>query len=198
MKELNISFTKLGEEECESCLCYGKHEHDNPLQCTICKDWRIHNEKAMKSRREYQKDVTTDHTEDEAYFAPGVKTSVFTRRLVVFHETFAPLGGGKKKPVGVVWHEGIAGRNAEDVMSSYHKAMNSTHCRDVNNFIFWADNCTAQNKNWTLYTGLVSMVNSEAGPRTVTIKYFEKGHTFMAADSFHAQVEKGLRKKNNV
>jgi len=27
--KMNISFAKLGEEECELCLLYDKHEHDN-------------------------------------------------------------------------------------------------------------------------------------------------------------------------
>ena len=30
---------------------------------------------------------------------------------------------------------------------------------------------------------------------TITLKYFEKRHTFMAADNFHHQVEEGIRKR---
>ena len=81
---------------------------------------------------------------------PGVKTSVFTRRLVRFHETFAPLGGKRagrdKQPIGVVWHEAIAGRQAEDVMSTYDKVIQDRAYRDCENFTFWVDNCAAQNK----------------------------------------------------
>ena len=43
---------------------------------------------------------------------PGVKTCVFIQRLVLFHETFAPLGGKnakKNRPTGLIWHEGISG-----------------------------------------------------------------------------------------
>ena len=32
---------------------------------------------------------------------PGLKTAIFCQRLVVFHQTFAPLGG-KGKSVGVI------------------------------------------------------------------------------------------------
>ena len=38
----------------------------------------------------------------------------------------------------------------------------------------------------------------EDTPVTITLKYFEAGHTFMAADSFHALVEKQFRKKKNI
>ena len=73
--------------------------------------------------------------------------------------TFVPLGGisqGLGKPVGIIWHEAIMGRADEDVTSSYIKFI----MRDAKKFLFWVDNCSAQNKNWTLYTALCYVVNS--------------------------------------
>ena len=32
--------------------------------------------------------------------------------------------------------------------------------------------------------------DADSTPQDITLKYFEAGHTFMAADSFHARVEK--------
>ena len=75
--------------------------------------------------------------------------------------------------------------------------MHVAHC-DKDHFNIWADNCTAQNKNWWLYTALVSEVNHLAGPLSITIKYFEPGHTFMSADSFHHQIELLMKKKKRV
>ena len=44
----------------------------------------------------------------------GAKAALFTERLIVFHETFAPLGGeSSEKPFGAMWYEGITGRSAE-------------------------------------------------------------------------------------
>ena len=118
---------------------------------------------------------------------------------MLFHETFAPLGGNRRgKAVGVVWNEAVRGRNAEDVASSYVKAMKLPKYRDYKNFVFWTDNCGAQNKNWIIFTAMVGEVNQPGGPESITFKYLEKGHTFMSADAFHAQVEKGMRKKKNV
>ena len=89
------------------------------------------------AKKTYQ-DFDGQHGEEVAVFSvdmqkvmmpllPGVITCVFTRRLAVFHETFAPLGGraseNNKDPVGVVWHEGITGRHAEDVMNAYDKVI---------------------------------------------------------------------------
>lgn len=67
---------------------------------------------------------------------------------------------------------------------------------DCKLLVFWRDNCTGQNKNWTPYTGLVSEANQPGILETMTIKYFEKSHTFTAADAFHAQIERGMWAKN--
>ena len=43
------------------------------------------------------------------------------------------------------------------------------------------------------------MLNVNGCPESITIKYFEKGHTlFMSADSFHHQIKKEMRSKKNV
>ena len=204
VKSLNISFVKLGEEECELCELHSNHlkeehptenitmEDDEPVckkkkgnekrvvdGCVVCSTLSKHTETSNRSREEYKHDkerkvqdnevvVSTDM--QKAFMHPrmtGLKTAVFCQRLVVFHQTFAPLGG-KGKSVGVIWHEGIRGRDAKDVASTFIKFMHDVAHRDKDHFIIWADNCTAQNKNWWLYTTLVSEVNRLAGPLSIT------------------------------
>ena len=62
----------------------------------------------------------------------------------------------------------------------------------------WFDNCPGQGKNWTFFCALVTEVNNHPTLEYITIKYFEKGHTFMSADSFHHEVEKAMRKKKKL
>ena len=100
-------------------------------------------------------------------------------------------------PIGVIWNESIMGRSAEDVASSYVAFIR--HFRDSETFVFWADNFSGQNKNWFMYTALVNEVqNRLTKTKTIIIKYFEPGHTFMSADSFHHKVEKAIRQKRRV
>ena len=73
---------------------------------------------------------------------------------------------------------------ATDVTPAYIKCINM--CGKPNVTI-WADNCAGQNKNWLLFSALAWCVNAEWGPHSVTLKYLEKGHTFMKADSIHAK-----------
>ena len=93
---------------------------------------------------------------------PGFKVVVFCKRIVVLSETFTPVGGsknGKDKATDVLWHEGIRGRSAADVASTFVIFIRKN--RDTKDFIFWLDNCPAQNENWYLYTALLNEVNSE-------------------------------------
>jgi len=121
-----------------------------------------------------------------------VKSAVFTRRLVVFHETFAPLLT-LNNTISVVWHEGITGRSTDDIASNFISAMKAE--RDISHFTFWLDNCGAQNKNWTIFTAIVTYVNTTLGPESVNFKYFITGHTFMSADAFHSKVELSMKHK---
>ena len=128
---------------------------------------------------------------------PGLKSAIFCRRLLAFHQTFAPLGK-RGKPVRVIWHEGDRGRDAKDVASGFIKFMRDVEQHDKDHFTIWADNCSAQNKNWWLFTALIAEVNRPEGPNSITIKYFEPGHTFMSCDSFHHQVELKMKKQKRV
>ena len=237
LKKMNISFSKLGEEECEQCVEYGVHikrdEYEkgqskivnslltsivNQVECdvdgcTICAEYRDHQQKQNIARFEYKKDLNLyKPTNGEIVAAvdmqkvimlprmPGIKKAIFTKRLTTFHMTFAPLGGRGRdgKPIGIIWNESISGRHDEDVTSTYIKYI--TDCmRNRTQVTIWADNCSAQNKNWTLFTALVQLVNDESKIcEKVTIKYFEPGHTWMAADSFHRSVEQVMKRRKTV
>ena len=187
MGKMNISFAKLGEESCEKCM---EHVHPNVkmqkttisvIQLLNMENVFIHSfvRNANSAGDEYKKDNEGDP--DKAYYSvdmqkvmmlprlPGIKTAIFTKRMVCFHETFAPLGSFKaeNRPFGIVWNEAIiSGRCAGDVASAFNCFL--TVKRDVKHFVLWADNCGAQNRNWALYTPLCAAVNPVDGLRGVT------------------------------
>lgn len=98
------------------------------------------------------------------------------------------------KPIGVLWDEAIKGRAAEDVASTFVAFIRNF--RDCEKFVFQADNCSGQNKNWFLYTALVNEANRlNGGVKEIILNYFEPGHTLMSADSFHHKVEQAMEKK---
>ncbi|KAK5639423.1 hypothetical protein RI129_011915 [Pyrocoelia pectoralis] len=126
------------------------------------------------------------------------KSAIFTHRLTVYNESFVQIGKKQKKskPFAALWHDAILGRNNEEIISTFHNFFLSK--RDVSHITLWLDNCTAENKNWALFSFLVYIVNSEEiCADIIEIKYFEPGHTFMAADSFHHKVELSMKRMGN-
>lgn len=60
VKELNISFTKLGEEECEHCLQHDVHIKEDhqadamtTTECQECRQWEDHKGRAESARIRY-------------------------------------------------------------------------------------------------------------------------------------------------
>lgn len=127
------------------------------------------------------------------------KEVIFCPRLIAFNESFVPIGDNNNtvKPLAVVWHEAISGRKKEDIISTFYKYFLSNS--KVKKFTMFLDNCSAQNKNWTLFGFLVHLINSNViEAEFIEFFYFEPGHTFMSADFFHHQVEQSLKSMKKV
>lgn len=167
--------------------------------CDICKKYDLHKTRYTVARKQYNEDSNKKWTNDFEIYSVDmqkvlilpkmtIKNSFFVSRLVAFHETFANLQAAHENKC-VLWHEAISGRNGPDVVSAFYNVLKRLN-NETKHVIFWTDNCTAQNKNWTLFTACVLFVNKEWGPETITFKYFEPGHSFMKADSVHGLIGK--------
>lgn len=221
VKKCNICFTKLGHEECEVCEKFFIHNPEYKEQrhrnCQECRDYERHREKYTSAREAYKKDVEKQNnantTTETAYFAADLekvimlprinefKIVMFCPRVIVFNESFVPIGDKKNndslQTFAAIWHEAIAGRKMSDIISCFRAFLQAN--RDLKNLVIWLDNCAAQNKNWTLYSYLLHLVNSvEVSYVTITLKYLEVGHTHMAADEFHHQVELSMKRKKHI
>jgi hypothetical protein len=206
-KKLNISFTKLGEEECEVCSVHDMHKKDLPecLDCEICKKIGEHQRKFREARESYCKDKASKSMAYAVDLQKVVvlpimdqfKTAIFTPRLVTFNETFAHLGGATavNPNITALWHEATSGQNAPDIASAFWNFFIQVNCSLP--IVLWLDNCSAQNKNWTFFTMLVQAIHF-FNFESITLKFFEPGHTFMAADSVHAAIEKQMKKKKSI
>ena len=169
-------------------------------QCAECIDYAKHKVRYAQACIEYQKPIPEEVvclTADvqRAIVLPKltINKHVFVRRLVTFNETFASKTPGKPNYC-ILWHETIASRKARDVASAFLQLIRQ--CNEDHIWL-WADNCSRQNKNWYLFTGLAECVNTW-GPETITIKYLEKGHTYVAAEAIHGNIRKLFRKTSAV
>ena len=184
----------------------------NGSDCDVCKRQEGHLERAKIIRKTYKSDVEKNKDRNQHYFSMDmqkiimlphlpVKTALFTRRILMINQAIAPVGGiksGDGRPRAFLWHEGIRGRKDEDVASVVVKFPASTTVREYNDVTIWCDNCSGQNINRTLFSSIVHFLanrESDCMLNTVTLKFFEKGHTFMSADSFHHAVDNQIRIK---
>ena len=116
VKEKNMSFALLGQEECEESKEFLEHKkihksEDDIDECKRCEINKKHLMMRNKARAAYKQDVDLSLQNDniETYYGSidlqkvimlprmhGVKTCAFTRRIIAFNETFAELGKAKK------------------------------------------------------------------------------------------------------
>ena len=127
--------------------------------CDTCKWWREHAIQAKTMRTEYQKDKEKINEDGKMFFTrdlekvimlprlPVLKKSIFTKRI--FYSM-----SSKGLQDTVLWHEGIKGRN-EDICSALCKLLYHPKCKECIDFVIQFDNCCAQSKNESLYSGMI-------------------------------------------
>ena len=206
---MKISITELGNEAYETCEEYKMHSKQCSCNFICDMDGKLigyisHKRNAKRTRRVYTKDkedvrkidtlkVTADLR--KIILLPRMvqfKSSIFTPRLVVFNETMSQLGK-HGTDTAVIWHEAFADSKDEDIASAFYTWINIL--RDVKALTIGMDNCTGQNKNWTFYSILFSVVNDQSiDVDEIILKCFVVGHTFMASDSAYGRIEKEMRK----
>ena len=175
----------------------------NMPACLDCGKYSLHQKYVVTSRNAYRADKVEAMPESTGIYSVDMqkvlllpvmrgKEYIFFSRLVCFNETFASLRNGID--TCILWHEAIAGRLGSDVASSFLRFMIESRER-IQDFVFWADNCAPQNKNWILFSAFLQIVNSEHGPASITMKYLEPGHTFMKADSVHGCIGRKLKEE---
>ena len=206
----NIAFTKLANEQCEQCEEFELHKKncDCEFECKQYQTYIADKRRYTKARIAYQSDAEKPNNTSEPIVSADLqkviliprmdqfKRSIFTSRLCVYNETFTAIGTHTKRPKDktIVWHEAIAGRRDEDVTSAFHKFLLTY--RDAQILTLWMDNCSAQNKNYTIFTMIRQvMASGTINAREVNLNFFEPGHSFMSADATHSKLEKSLKQK---
>lgn len=176
VKKLNISFTRLSAEECSMCKTLALSHvkvagtRDCVPDCDACIRQGQRDQLKAEAWATYKSDVsevkqnTIVRSVDLQKVImlptlPGVKSVCFTRRIVAFHETFVPVDKYKTETptFSCIWHEGISFSKAEDIASTFVHALRQD--RDKVTIIYFSDNCSAQNKNWYLFSELANTIN---------------------------------------
>ena len=84
---------------------------------------------------------------------PGMKSAIFTRRIILFNETFPPLG--HDKPYGYIWHEATC----EDICNTFCNFLDNPIFQDVTDVTFWVGRTKIGHIMVVLYIKLIRQIH---------------------------------------
>ncbi|XP_055705258.1 uncharacterized protein LOC129803000 [Phlebotomus papatasi] len=195
-QEFNISFRNPKKDQCYECVTYESLSPEEQKEKKQKHDEHLFNKQKARELKKCDTKYAEDHPEtlvacfdfQKFITIPSAPTSTlyYSRKLNVFNFTLFDVA--KKLGKCYVWDESISGRGAEEVASCLFEYMRQEIEKGTKHFIFWTDNCPAQNKNKCLaafYGWMCKTFKID-----ITHRYLERGHTQNEADSVHALIER--------
>ena len=133
----------------------------------------------------------------QALPTPKVSTGIsfYKRKMWTYNFNIHDYKSGRAHMF--LWDEVTAKRGANEICSCIQKFINSFVPQDVTRLFIFSDNCSGQNKNFTLLIFYLSLIHSSRF-KEITQIYFVAGHTYMAADRDFALIEKNMRNHSYV
>lgn len=211
---MNISLAHLGNEDCHDCQAYSVNVRggncSNPCDISAIMNTRQGIRKQgqhTKQKKQKLTPLTTALTvqicrRSSCYLEWKCLKLKFTRRICLFNETFASVSSKKQKTVSkrnlaFLWLEGIMGRKDEDTASTFWRFISENRfpcCNDLAGQL-----CRPKQKLDAVYCfGNCFKHLWCFNVSRITLKYFEKDHTFMSADTAHAEIEDQMRRAKQV
>lgn len=202
-KPMKLKFKKNHTDTCSKC-----DEFDMKIKCTtdeeeklrIEKEHELHLRKAQKAydlKDEKIKEAETDETKRVLVFdleqclpTPDVSTGkvYYLRQMYAYNLTIVDTKTGKT--YCYMWHEGQAGRGANEISSSLFIHMIDDLPPVVTHVTIISDCCSGQNRNSVVAAALMSALESHPTLRTIDHIFLVPGHTRMECDSRHSMVER--------
>lgn len=92
VKEMNISFTKLGHEECEKCESFLLHDPNHNKEnasvnkdCSNCFQWLQYIKKVEETREEYRVDKQEKNNEENIFYTTDMQKVIMLPRIDMDH-----------------------------------------------------------------------------------------------------------------
>lgn len=195
-EEYNLSFHVPKKDQCESCLEYQNGSEEEKAKLKEKHEEHLREKVLSREEKENDKQHSANDVKVIVYDLQKVlpcpignaNSFYYVSKLNVFNFTIFDI----KSTEGVcyLWHEGEGLRGANEVGScifKYLKALSNQSEHDLE-IIFYSDNCCGQNKNkfiLALYLYIIRTLKI----KSITHKFFIKGHSQNEGDSVHARIE---------
>ncbi|KAK3924824.1 Halomucin [Frankliniella fusca] len=201
-KTLNLKFKQPNKDTCAKCDSYVmkiKICADETEKEKLLKEKELHLRKAESAyslKRESRKRFEIDESKRVLIFdleqclpTPYLKCSevYYARQLYVFNMTIYDTT--TKITTCYMWHEGEAGRGANEISSCLFK-----HCLDeipenVKHLRLFSDSCTGQNRNSIVAAMFHALLQEKKTIDVVDHVFLVPGHTRLECDNKHSVIE---------
>lgn len=198
---MNVAFYVPKKDLCDKCHAFSNNENPTEEEKEYHAKHLLNKQTARKYKAEDKElamknpgqTVCATYDFQKVLNCPSGEVSLFyyKRKLSVMHLTV--FDAGKKEASCYMWPENIAKRGANEVASCLLDFIQLKVADGAQNFRFWSDNCTGQNRNrvvYSLYMHACKKFNID-----ITHRFLESGHTQQEADSVHALVERSSKGK---
>ena len=205
-QEFRLKFFRPKKDQCGRCLSW-----KNKTVQERTEEARAKFQKHLKDKRVSQ-DLKTQDIErvknlppentlcvvtydlEKTLLCPHGNNSEFFYSSKISMYNFTIFVSGPQQAYCYVWDQTEAGRSADEFASCVWQFINMMVEKGKKEFIFYSDNCSAQNKNQFLFSMYV-MASIRFGIK-ITHRYLEVGHTHMEVDSVHARIESSVKNKD--
>ncbi|KAK4308972.1 hypothetical protein Pmani_019377 [Petrolisthes manimaculis] len=209
MKFSNVKLYKPRKDTCKTCDTYAVRCKDPSLSTDDKRDNEIrHSHHLAKAETGYRlpKTLQTSVTESTMFLCmdlqqalptPKVTTGIafYKRKMWTYNFNIHDYITGRGHMF--VWDEVTAKRGAIEICSCISKFFETYVPNEVRKIIIFSDNCSGQNKNFTLLMFYLTYIH-RGRFSDITQVYFQPGHTYMAADSDFGIIEKKMRCHNYI
>jgi len=198
----DLSFHRPRTDTCMTCDRLQLKKKLDPTDLQIIRRQEFHLLQAEKASKTMYKHMRESREPDsktfvismdleKVLFVPTLTHSqmYYSRQLSVYN--LCIHSGDTQRSYMCIWHEGIAGRGANEIISCFLKVLLSkvTAKRRIEVF---CDNCAGQNKNQMMVFAMLYLVVTRRY-KSIECRFLVSGHSFMPCDQDFAVIEK--RKK---
>ena len=200
--DFNLSFFRPKKDRCDLCCKYKNSSADQKqiLEQELVRHQQ--NKNLSMAQKEQDKFMAKSNPAgstcvccfdlEQILMTPhGFQSCLFyKRRLSSFNFTIYDMASSDGSCY--LWNECIAKRGACEIASCIFKFIMSKAEQGMTDFIFYSDNCVAQNKN-RFYVTMLWYCLHKFNLKSIVHRYLEKGHTQNEGDTIHASIENASR-----